>query len=222
MQAFPGTGSGRAAAATMPGASAGRISTLLRSAAVTVTVIALSAAAHTAAGGTLPTPGIIAALGALLMLPARLLVSRQRPARVLTGILAAGQLLLHELFGLLPPQPGCSGRALQTGHHATGPVTICSPGSMPATHLQAGDDLPAALMLLAHLTAAAATAAMIARGESALRLAADFILRMFRLPAPSRLRPALQVPVAGCRTMTAESAVHRPDRPRGPPAYAVA
>lgn len=221
MHAFPGTGSVRAAAATIPGAPAGRISTLLRSAAVTGTVIALSAAAHTAAGGTLPAPAIIAALGALLLLPVRLLVSRQRPACVLMVILTGGQLLLHELFGLLSPQPGCSGRVLQTGHHVSGPVTACATGSLPATHLQAGDDLPAALMLLAHLTAAAA-AAMIARGESALRLAAGFILRMFRLPAASRLRPAVRVPVAGCRTMRAESAVHRPDRPRGPPAYAVA
>ncbi|MCW2133440.1 MULTISPECIES: hypothetical protein [Crystallibacter] len=208
----------------MPASTANRhlrsAGALPRTIVVTVVVIALAAGAHTAGGGTLPAAGITATLGALLLLPVRLLVSRQLPARALLPVLAAGQLLLHELFGLLSPHQGCAPAGGPPAHHGPGPGTWCAAAAdaVPAAHLHLGEGLPALPMALAHLLAAAVAALMIARGETALRFAADCLLALFRLPAPAQWIPAVRVLPGTCGSVPVARTGYRRDSPRGPPA----
>lgn len=109
--------------------------------------VALTAAAagHLAAGGAaLSAPGMLAAAVALA-LPAWWLTGRERSWGLLAGALIGGQLGAHALFNLTT---GTSGQVteLAQGHHQSG-------------------WLPADLMLLAHLLAAAVGAAWLRRGE---------------------------------------------------------
>lgn len=207
----------------MPAFTAGRdlrsAGALPRTIVVTVVVIALAAGAHTAGGGVLPAAGITATLGAMLLLPVRLLVSRQLPARALLPVLAAGQLLLHELFGLLAPHQGCLPAGGPPAHHGPGPGTWCAAAveTVPAAHLHLGEGFPALPMALAHLLAAAAAALMITRGETALRFAADCLLALFRLPAPAQRIPAVRLLAATVGSVPATGPAYRPDSPRGPP-----
>ncbi|AUI52873.1 hypothetical protein [Arthrobacter crystallopoietes] len=207
----------------MPAFTAGRdlrsAGALPRTIVVTVVVIALAAGAHTAGGGALPAAGITATLGALLFLPVRLLVSRQLPTRALLPVLAAGQLLLHELFGLLSPHQECVPAGGPPAHHRSGPGTWCTATveAVPAAHLHLGEGLPTLPMALAHLLAAAAAALMITRGETALRFAADCLLALFRLPAPAHRIPAVRLLPATVGSVPATGPAYRPDSPRGPP-----
>ncbi|ABM10416.1 MULTISPECIES: hypothetical protein [Micrococcaceae] len=207
----------------MPASTAGRhlrtAGVLPRTVVVTVVVIALAAGAHTIGGGTLPAAGITATLGAMLLLPVRLLVSRQLPARALLPVMAAGQLLLHELFGLLAPHQGCLPAGFPPPHHGPGPGTWCAAAveTVPAAHLHLGEGFPALPMALAHLLAAAAAALMVTRGETALRFACNCLLALFRLPAPAQRIPAARVLAATVGSIPATGPAYRPDSPRGPP-----
>lgn len=96
----------------------------------TVAVFPLAAGAHVPAGGSLPEPAIFAGLVALVLAPVVILAKIRITAPVMVGLLAAGELVLHEAFNALSvsaaftPGPG--------GHlHGTGPVPPLAGVQMP-------------------------------------------------------------------------------------------
>lgn len=110
--------------------------------------VALAAAVggHLAAGAAVPcTPGVLAAAG-VLGLPAWWLTGRERGWGLLAGALAAGQLAAHAVLTMTTPTGG-------------GQV-----GAEPA-QMHESSWLPADLMLLGHLLAAAVAAVWLRRGE---------------------------------------------------------
>ncbi|WP_155339602.1 MFS transporter [Acrocarpospora corrugata] len=114
---------------------------VVRSAAFTAVCVALAALGHWFAGGLSPGAGT-ALLGAGGVLGVTILAAgRERSPAVITGLLGAGQLFLHELFTLT---------------------------SQPAHPLH-GHDLSVDVgMLLCHLVAALIAGWWVARGEAAL------------------------------------------------------
>lgn len=110
--------------------------------------VALAAAAggHLAAGAAVPsTPGVLAAAG-VLALPAWWLTGRERGWGLLAGALVAGQLAAHAMLTMSAPTGGGQVGAARTQLHESA-------------------WLPADLMLLGHLLAAAVAAVWLRRGE---------------------------------------------------------
>ena len=97
-----------------------------RSAVVAAAVLCLAAAAHSAAGGTLPHPAVVLALAALTWLPVMILAGRRLAPATILAVLAGGQVALHqafELFGTVQCAPAGSpaehaGHAGQVAGHA--------------------------------------------------------------------------------------------------------
>ncbi|GII85673.1 hypothetical protein Ssi03_36630 [Sphaerisporangium siamense] len=118
---------------------------LARSAVFTVVCVGLAAGAHRFAGADGPGVGALASGGLVVMAATTLLARRERSPATVVAWLLAGQLLLHEWFGVAAPVHG---------------------HGMPAAH---GQGLGVGVgMLVAHLTAALLTGWWLARGESAL------------------------------------------------------
>jgi len=150
---------------------------------------ALAVAAHGAAGGGLPS-GPTAAMLALLSITLGALVATRRDAadfRVLTAVLAAGQLLSHVLLG--------------AGGHAHSPTT----------------GAPQLLMLGTHLVAVAVGAALIAAGGRLAAVLSRVLVvatRLVRRPDDAGSAPAVvsaDQPLQSARLLSA-SLSHR-----GPP-----
>jgi hypothetical protein len=88
---------------------------LARALAATVVVVTGAVAAHTWAGGTVPTAPGLALVSAVVLGCGLLLFTREVPVRALLPVVAAAQLGLHESFGLVAghahhapagPEPG--------------------------------------------------------------------------------------------------------------------
>ena len=175
-----------------------------RSAVVAAAVLCLAAAAHTAAGGTLPHPAVVLALAALTWLPVMILAGRRLAPATILAVLAGGQVALHqafELFGTVECAPAGS-----LAEHA-------GPRASPATPVirqwrwtvwprrRHTGDSPG--MLAAHLLATALTALMLARGEAALWELAAWLRPLVQLPAvhcdAGPRFPADHRPGSGCR-----------------------
>lgn len=114
------------------------------SAAAGVALAAATGGHLTAGGAALSAPGMLAAAAALA-LPAWWLTGRERGWGLLAAALVAGQLGAHALFNATTGTGG-QGTELASAHHQSG-------------------WLPADLMLLGHLLAAAVGAAWLRRGE---------------------------------------------------------
>ena len=96
-----------------------------RSAVVAAAVLCLAAAAHTAAGGTLPHPAVVLALAALTWLPVMILAGRRLAPATILAVLAGGQVALHqafELFGTVQCAP--AGPLAEHAGHAQRATTV--------------------------------------------------------------------------------------------------
>ncbi|NAZ73823.1 hypothetical protein GTQ99_00050 [Kineococcus sp. T13] len=130
-----------------PGHGALRV---LRAGALAATVVGLAAVAHVAAGGLLPGPLVLGAVGVLALSACLALAGRRFGARTVVLLLGGGQLLLHEVLA------ACSVRTVDVashGHHqewvplGADAVAATSAGAaMAAAH--AGATVLAAVLLL--------------------------------------------------------------------------
>ena len=138
---------------------------LLRAAAVAAAVLFLAAWAHIMAGGQLPAAPVMAAFTVLVLLVVVLLTRWKLTATALTGILGAGQGMLHEAFSSLsePARPMVWPDLHLHGSAVGDPAA--SAGPPLHRHLQADFDLP---MLGVHIIATLVTAVLLAKGEAAL------------------------------------------------------
>jgi hypothetical protein len=185
---------------------------LPRALTITGLILGLAAAAHTAAGGPLPAPSVLALLGVLVLLPVTVLARRRLGLGSITAALAAGQVALHAAFNALPQTAEhCTAAGLAVhGHHQAQTIPGCATtgSGLLALNVPA---LPEPAMTGAHILAVALTALLLTRGEAALwRMLAWFtplavILRVTVLPvwvplaAPRasffpRLHPCLRIP----------------------------
>lgn len=154
---------------------------LQRTAALSVVVLALAAAAHGSAGGALPSAGHVMLLAAVVGLPAWFVTSRRVSPGALLLLVIGGQWLLHTAFGAMAHGPA----AAEVAHHAA------APAAMPAAHALTPS------MAAAHTAAAALVALWLAAGERLLFLMLDAAtarplraLRLLLVPAsaaPSRI-----------------------------------
>ncbi|QDY89310.1 hypothetical protein E7Y32_03110 [Arthrobacter sp. UKPF54-2] len=162
----------------------------LRSAMVATTIVALAAAAHVVGGGQLPAPAILAAFLALTGLVSTAATRLKLNIPAMTGLLGAGQVVLHEAFAAFSaPIAGAvtrSGHFGTPGHHDGG-----IPLPVPAGHLQphALDSALALSMFAGHTLATLACALLLARGEDALWQLAAWLRPLVQLPAPVTPRP---------------------------------
>jgi hypothetical protein len=152
----------------------------LRSAVIAATMVALAAFAHLVAGGQLPAPGILLAVVALTGLASTAATRLKLSLPAMTGLLATGQLVLHEAFtafgGTLPGPAGTA------PHHQ---VPVLLPVG-PQGHFQPHelDSSFAVLMFAGHMLATLACALLLAKGEDALWSLAAWLRPLIQLPAP--------------------------------------
>lgn len=191
----------------------------LRSAMLATATVTLAAGAHVLAGGQLPVPGVLLAVLTLTCLATTAATRLRLKPAALTGLLGAGQWMLHELFSALGPVAGPAGSALAP-HHA-GAFTA----PLPAAPLHPHDlDSPLALaMLTGHAVATLACALLLAKGEQALWSLAGWLRPLVRLPAPvtpdAVVAPALTGWPADAAPLPWRNL--RRDCRRGPPAVVV-
>lgn len=130
--------------------------------AVSSTVLALGSGAHVLAGGHAPSAGVVALLGALVLLPAAALARRPLTVRVLLPVAVAAQVGVHLALTWL----GAGGDALAGaggahGPHGTSVLDAGSAGAAPAVHAgTAGLLMPAA-----HAVAMAGTVLLLVATE---------------------------------------------------------
>ena len=196
----------------------------LRAAMVATTILALAAAAHVVAGGQLPAPAILIAFLALTGLVSTAATRLKLNLFTMTGLLGAGQVVLHEAFSAFSaPIAGAltdAGTTGAGGHHAGG-----IPLPVPADHLQlhALDSALALSMLAGHALATLACALLLARGEDALWSLAAWLRPLVQLPAPVLPRPAAAPtqPLWPAESLPLPWRNLRRDCRRGPPAVVV-
>lgn len=137
---------------------------LARASAWATAALGLSAGAHVAGGGALPSSGA-AALIAVALLWCGLLLTQWRLGRVaLTLSLGASQLLLHTV--LTATEATAATCAATGSHHA---VISCMGGAAPMPHEASAG------MALTHTIAAVLLALVLARGEDAIWCVARLI-----------------------------------------------
>ncbi len=169
-----------------------------RALALAGTVVVLAATSHVLAGGDPPPLALTLGVTGLLYVAANALARRRLPLPVIVTFLAAGQLGLHTVFMLgAGPHMAMSGAA---------PDLAALTASLTPT------------MIGAHLVATTVSAAVLARGESALWVVWSFVGRRVLVLVPRYLSlpsaaPVL-VPVRVRRT--GRALPHDVDR-RGPP-----
>ncbi|WP_336854084.1 hypothetical protein [Sinomonas albida] len=189
---------------------------LSRAAAVAGVSVLLAAGAHTAAGGALPDPLILAALLALSLVAVMLISGRKISATAMLAVLSATQLVLHEAFIVLSEGPNTAPVLAPGSEHVHVLGMMASSGGAHV-HSEGPE------MLAAHAVATLATALVLARGEAAVWALLSWLRPLVRMLAALVLLPAPAVP-----TFTQEHlprvwrSLRLPAR-RGPPsAFAVA
>ncbi|OKI64779.1 hypothetical protein AMK14_29635 [Streptomyces sp. TSRI0445] len=159
--------------------------------------LALGAASHVAAGGSLPGAGVLALLFLALTVQGTLLLGgRRRRFDVVVLTLGATQFALHNAFHFLPAPGGGTHPGMPPGH-----------GHGPRHHMAGVSGDPGAAhamdagMILAHAAATLGSALCVLYGERVLRrlgalLAPRVALRSApSLPCPPRSRPVPPVVV---------------------------
>ncbi|MHA7142790.1 hypothetical protein [Arthrobacter sp. Bz4] len=149
---------------------------LVRSSVTSAVVLALAAGAHVIGGGNLPAPLIVAVLGSATLLAVTVISKKALSLPALLLVLALGQWLLHHAFSLTSTTAACV--TAPATHYAVQAVN-CMPNGAHAHPAAAHTDL---WMLTLHGVAVAATGFMLHRGESALHLAAAWLVPLLRLP----------------------------------------
>lgn len=99
-----------------------------------------------------------------------LTASRRLSIGRIAAVLGIGQVLLHQALSLLSVETACGTSLRRSHHHAVQPAACLTQVPEPLLHADAG-----LAMSLAHLLAAAVTAALLSRAQAALwRLVAWF------------------------------------------------
>lgn len=198
---------------------------LLRTCFIGATVLGLAAAAHVLGGGSLPGPGIMAALLALHTLCSTVATTFRLGLPAMTGLLAASQLVLHGAFDafsatvpLVDVPGGGHNHSLSAVDQSA--AMLHAAGAMGSGMGAMGH--AAALsgwMGPTHVAATIATAVLLSQGENALWALANWLRPLCRTaavvpplparPADPRLVPA-PLPRQPWRNL-------RPDTRRGPP-----
>ncbi|PYI69740.1 hypothetical protein CVV68_01115 [Arthrobacter livingstonensis] len=198
---------------------------LLRTTVIGTTVLGLAAAVHVLAGGSLPGPGIMAALLALHVLCSTIVTTVRIGLPAMVGLLAVSQLVLHQAFdsfsaaipaATVPPGMHDHLHSAQEQSaamlHAAGAMGSGMGLMQQATPLSGW-------MLPAHMTATLATAVLLAQGENALWTLANWLRPLWRGAAVVPPLPAQQASPATAPAPLARLPWRnlRPDTRRGPP-----
>ncbi|WP_422934736.1 hypothetical protein [Sinomonas sp. P47F7] len=199
---------------------------LSRAATVAGATVFLAAGAHTAAGGALPDPLILAGVLALVLAGVMPLSTRKISAPVMVAVLSVTQFALHEAFGILS-ETSASAPALAPGAahvHMLGAAGSGYGGHTAGAHALSAhtlSDSPA--MLAAHAIATLATALLLAKGEAALWALLAWLRPLVRLLAAAVLHPTPAVPAFTEELLPRVWRSLRLPALRGPPAaFAVA
>ncbi|MHA7155992.1 hypothetical protein [Arthrobacter sp. TMN-50] len=186
-----------------------------RSLGITAAIFSIAAGAHVLSGGVLPPPGILAALGAVSVVPVAALSGRRFSFLMLIALMGAGQISLHGAFTALS-LPGRCLPSVSAGlpHHE--PVSCAgSAQALPGYVVEH----PAGFIFIAHLAAVLLTALVLAKGDEAL-----FGIRQWLAPLLNILRPVALLPTGAPRLVARRTPVIiRPARRmyhfelRGPP-----
>ncbi|WP_427133311.1 hypothetical protein [Pseudarthrobacter sp. S9] len=166
-----------------------------RAVAVTAAMFSLAAGAHVLAGGALPGPAITVGLLALALAPVMILTQVKLAAPLMAGLLAAGQLALHQAFEALSVSGGfvpASGDHLHVTGSAAHPTAAMTSAAAMMPEPAA---VPGALMLALHAAATLATALVLARAEAALWALAAWLRPLIRLLTAVVVHPWPQLPV---------------------------
>lgn len=191
---------------------------LLRACLISAATLGLAAAAHTAAGGHLPEAPVLVLLAVLSLAPVMLLSRYRLGLAAMAGILATSQAVLHSAFTTLAGNPNhCTGAGIAAhGHHQAFAIPQCATdGVAVAGHDMAG--WPAAAMLAAHILAAAATALLLARGETALWNLLAWLEPLARILRTIVLPPRARIPALPVATVLVPHPGLRIPALRGPP-----
>ena len=197
----------------------------LRAAMVATTIVVLAAAAHVVGGGQLPAPAILAAFLALTGLVSTAATRLKLNVPAMTGLLGAGQVVLHEAFAAFStPIAGAAtgaGPLGAPGHHDGGVPLLVPPAGPVQSH--ALDSALALTMFAGHTLATLFCALLLARGEDALWQLATWLRPLVQLPSPATPRPvALRaLPLWPAESLPLPWRNLRRDCRRGPPAVVV-
>lgn len=202
---------------------------LLRTVSVGATVLGLAAGAHLLAGGTLPAPGIMAALLALHVLCTTIATRFKLTLPAMVALLGSSQVVLHQAFETLShtatAAPGAAGlhqHGLSTEAAAAAMLASMNTAAAPGLDHMGHAGAMSGWMWAAHITATLAAAALLAYGESALWSLANWLRPLYRraavvqVPPAQTARPSViprPLPSLPWRNL-------RPDTRRGPPAPA--
>ncbi len=159
-------------------------------------------------------------MAALLLGPVAWLTRRQLSFLTLLGVLAAGQLILHEAFLFLSAPASCPASIGDPmAHHGPVQGAGCSVPDAMTVHAGAGADSPA--MLAAHLLALLATAWLLRGGEVALGQLLAWLRPLVHLPRTAWMVPVrYRAAAAGFVLVPVPRRNLPPDNGRGPPAAA--
>ncbi|WP_454051342.1 hypothetical protein [Cellulomonas sp. Marseille-Q8402] len=133
--------------------------------AVSTTVLATGSGAHVLAGGHAPGPGVVALLGALVLLVAAALARRPLTVPVLLPVAVAAQVGVHVALTWLAGADATSAAVAHGTHGLHGAVVLPAGTSAPVLDAHAGT--AGLLMPAAHAAAAAATVLLIVATERA-------------------------------------------------------
>lgn len=200
--------------------SEGRGGALRVARAVTVagTSLAVTAAAHAAAGGRLPDTVGVALLGAVALLAGAAVAGRRLRAVTLVPVLGALQVVLHAGFGFFSTAgtvvPGAVVSGPHAGHGAGHQVALdAAVGAAHAPHTSAG-------MVAAHVVAVALVAALMLGADAGAHAVVRTLSRvapLLRRPGTLVLTPARVLVDAVGAVLPRALLVVRDARRRGPP-----
>jgi hypothetical protein len=192
----------------------GRQLRALRGASASGVATLLAAVSHTIGGGAAPAPALVAAMAAVLTLPAMLLMgSRHGGILRLIVTVCAAQAAFHTVFFALG-SPTATTVAPHAGHDHAGMLAALLASTDPG-----GAALPPdGAMLLTHAIAAALTIAVLHRGERVVRAIAAWAFALVARSADVVALPCLPpLRRAAGRRRAASRVFHGIVPQRGPP-----
>jgi hypothetical protein len=161
---------------------------LFRSGLIGSIILGLAAGGHLAGGGALPTPAILAALCAVTMVPVAALTRFKLSFPALIGLLGGGQAWLHWAFDAMSQETSTAVSPALLSEHAGHTSGVWNHDTLLMA-APAHGSAPDGLMFAAHAVATLVTALLLARGERALGVLADWLSPLFRHAEPAAVVP---------------------------------
>lgn len=186
-----------------------------RALAFTAAMFVLAASAHVLAGGSLPQPGIVAGILALVLAPVMMLSKTKISAPAMIGLLGSSQFVLHWAFDALSVSSAFTPAA---GAHVHDAPAYPAAGALMPEHAA----VPGALMLALHAAATLATALVLARGEAAVWALAAWLRPLVRILAAIAIPAWPHVPAPAAVVIPLRWRSLRLPALRGPPAFQAA